>query len=206
MKAQEQFEAFLRRIGAKGDAANVFDLLRSRYSEKHRAYHNLKHITSCLDELDAVHGRCEDADSVEFALWFHDVVYDPKAKDNEEQSAILAQRICRDVKLPATIAERVYELILATKHTAAPQGHDERIVVDIDLSILGQSDAVFDKYERNIRAEYTWVPESQFRSGRAAILRSFLARPRIFSTDYFHDKYEAAARANLDRSLKILTP
>lgn len=194
-----------RRIGASGEPAPVFKLLQTHFSEKHRAYHNLKHINDCLDEFEVVRGRCDDADSVEFALWFHDVIYDPKAKDNEEQSAALAWRVCGDVKLPAYFATRVRALILATKHTAEPQGNDARIIVDVDLSILGQSEATFDKYERNIRAEYTWVPEAQFRSGRAAILKGFLARPRIYSTEYFFDKYENAARANLARSLEKLS-
>lgn len=204
MGAQEQFESFWRRIKALDDAAPVFEVLQTRYSEKHRAYHNLKHIADCLEEFDAVRGRCEHADAVEFALWFHDVIYDPKAKDNEEQSAAFARRVCNDVKLPASFANKVETLILATKHAAEPQGNDAQIIVDVDLSILGQSEATFDKYERNIRAEYAWVPESQFRSGRASILKSFLARKRIYSTEYFHAKYEAPARANLARSLQNL--
>jgi len=204
MDAQKQFGAFWQRIKASGDSAPVFQLLKARYSEKHRAYHNLKHIDDCLDEFETVRGRCDDADAVEFALWFHDVVYDPKAKDNEELSAALAKRICGDVKLPPAFAEQVETLVLATKHTGEPAGNDAQIMVDVDLSILGKSEAAFHKYERNVRAEYSWVPESQFRAGRAAILKGFLARERIYSTAYFNQKYEAAARANLARSLQKL--
>ena len=201
---QHEFETFWRRIGAQGDAVPVFELLRTRYSGKHRAYHNLKHVADCLAEFDAIRGRCENANAVEFALWFHDVVYDPRAKDNEEQSAALAKRICGNVKLPPAFAELVGDLILATKHAAEPVGNDAKTIVDVDLSILGRSEAVFDKYERNIRAEYTWVPESQFRSGRTAILKGFLARQRIFSTAHFYEKYETVARRNLTRSLQKL--
>lgn len=205
MGTLDEFDTFWRRIKAQGTSAPVFDLLKSHYSEKHRAYHNLKHISDCLAEFNSIRRRCENADAVEFALWFHDVIYDPKAKDNEEQSATLAKRVCADVKLPAHFGMCVETLILATKHAAEPIGNDTQIIVDVDLSILGQSEVAFDKYERNIRAEYTWVPERQFRSGRAAILKNFLARERIFSTEHFHLKYEAAARANLARSLQKLT-
>src|SRR4051812_13175738 len=131
MGAQKQFEELWCRIGAKGDAAAVFELLGSHYTDKRRAYHNLKHIESCLDELKNMRGRCENADAVEFALWFHDVIYDSKAKDNEEQSAWLARRIAREVKLPATFGARVQALILATKHAAVPEENDARIIVDI---------------------------------------------------------------------------
>jgi predicted metal-dependent HD superfamily phosphohydrolase len=204
MSAQIEFENFWKRIGAQGNAAPVFELLRSHYTDKRRAYHNLKHIESCLDELKNVRGRCDNVDAVEFALWFHDVVYDSHAKDNEGQSAALALRVAKDLKLSKSFCRRVEELILSTKHAAIPDGADAQIMVDIDLSILGQSEAVFDKYERNIRREYTWVPESQFRSGRVAILKGFLARPHIFSTEYFREKYEQNARANLARSLAKL--
>jgi predicted metal-dependent HD superfamily phosphohydrolase len=204
MRAQQQFAALWRKIEAPGDSVPVFELLRSHYTDKRRAYHNLKHIQSCLDELKDVRGRCVSAVAVEFALWFHDIVYDSHAKDNEEQSAALSLRVAKDLKLSKKFCRHVEELILATKHAAIPDGADAQIIVDIDLSILGQSDAVFDKYERKIRREYAWVPESQFRSGRAAILKGFLARPRIFSTEHFRKKYEKKARANMARSLAKL--
>lgn len=66
---------------------------------------------------------------------------------------------------------------------------------------MGQGDEVFDEYERNVRAEYDWVEEEQFRKARATILKSFLERPRIYYTDYFHEKYEQKAKTNLERSI-----
>jgi len=46
--------------------------------------------------------------------------------------------------------------------------------------------------------------EEAFRSKRAAILESLLARRRIFQTDFFYNRYEAPARKNLARSLERL--
>lgn len=198
------FDALWRRIGARGDAAPVFARLTALYSQPHRAYHNLRHIADCLKEFEAARALCERADEVELALWFHDAIYDPRAKENEEQSARLAREVIQGAALPAEFGDHVEALILATKHNAPPRENDARLIVDIDLAILGQDEARFDEYETAIRKEYDWVPEAQFKTGRSAILRSFLVRPRIYSTDFFRDMYEARARRNLDRSLRRL--
>jgi predicted metal-dependent HD superfamily phosphohydrolase len=91
-----------------------------------------------------------------------------------------------------------------TRHVVSPASNDGRYVVDIDLSILGEAAERFDAYERAIRLEYAHVPDDAFRPGRATILRQFLDRPRIYGTDFFRDRYEATARANLARSLAAL--
>jgi len=62
---------------------------------------------------------------------------------------------------------------MATK-THEPNTHvDAPLLVDVDLSILGQPKARFDEYERQIRAEYGWVPEKIFGTKRAEILQRF---------------------------------
>jgi predicted metal-dependent HD superfamily phosphohydrolase len=96
---------------------------------------------------------------------------------------------------PAAIA-RVVALIDATRHDATPGDADACALVDIDLGILGASAERYARYEDEVRREYAWVPEPAFRAGLAAILRGFLARPRIYATDAFA-RLEAPARANL---------
>ena len=85
-----------------------------------------------------------------------------------------------------------------------PGEPDVQLLVDIDLSILGQPETKFDEYERQVREEYEWVPEDQFVVGRSAMLKSFLDRPNIFATQFFSNKYEKQARANIARSLASL--
>jgi predicted metal-dependent HD superfamily phosphohydrolase len=77
-------------------------------------------------------------------------------------------------------------------------------MVDIDLSILGQSGPRFQAYEANIRKEYRWVPADIFASKRAEILENFLAREQIYYTKHFFHRYESTARANLRESLHQL--
>ena len=183
----------------------VLDALLARFSEPQRAYHTLTHVGECFDQLDRSSMRPVHAGEVELALWFHDAIYDSRAMDNEERSAAWAHEALATSSVPNESAGRVSELILATKHDADARTGDQALVVDVDLSILGESDGRFDEYERQIRREYAWVPEAEFRTTRAEILRAFLQRPELYSTPDFKQRLESVARANLARSLEMLT-
>jgi predicted metal-dependent HD superfamily phosphohydrolase len=180
----------------------AFAELTERYSEPQRAYHTLQHLAECFDRLDEA-GETPEHGVIALALVFHDAVYDPSAKDNEEQSATWATQVLRAAGASREIGAAVSALILATKHDHVPQDPAAQLIVDIDLSILGAERARYDEYEAQIRREYAFVPEEAFRLGRAAILRKFLERPAIFSTANFRKRYEARARENLARSLKV---
>jgi predicted metal-dependent HD superfamily phosphohydrolase len=94
--------------------------------------------------------------------------------------------------------------VLATRHLEIPTEPDAALLCDIDLSILGRMPEVFDEFEQRIRREYTWVPETVYRSARGEILAGFLRRRSVYQTDYFRGRYESQARTNLERSLKVL--
>lgn len=198
------FEDLWRRIGAKTNPETIFAVLADAYSQPHRFYHNLRHIESCLEEFDNVRDSAEAPDTVELAIWFHDAVYDTQAGQNELQSAELASNLCSQAELPEDFTQRVRNCIMATRHHLIPEAIDERIIVDVDLSILGKPADQFDKYEQNIRAEFSFVPDDLFREGRTRILQTFLGRKRIYATAYFTDKYESQARGNIERSLARL--
>lgn len=200
-QSEQRWLALWRRLGARGDAQAVLNSLLSRYSETHRAYHTLEHVEYCLNELESVRYLVVNPDAVELALWYHDAVYDTKATDNEERSAFLAVEMVRDVFLPDNFGQLIAGLIIATKHTSVPAHFDAKLLVDVDLSILGQPEDKFSKYERQIRREYDWVPEEMFVVGRSKILKLFLDRPSIYSTQFFRDKYEEQARKNIANSL-----
>jgi predicted metal-dependent HD superfamily phosphohydrolase len=172
--------------------------LHNLYSEPHRHYHNWRHIQSCLHEFSLVRRECQHPDDVELALYFHDAIYDPTRDDNEEASAALAVKLLSH--LPPAQLDHVRSLILATRHRDAPSDADARLICDLDLSILGQPADVFDAYDAAIRREYAHVPDVDFAAGRAAVLRSFLQRPRIYHAEFFHTRYDRSARDNLRRA------
>jgi predicted metal-dependent HD superfamily phosphohydrolase len=182
----------------------VLEALLARYAEPQRAYHTLDHIRECFEHLDAAPLTAEHPSELALALWFHDAIYDPRASDNEEQSAKWARVVLVRASAPQDVADRVHALVLVTKHNVEAVTDDERFLLDLDLSILGASEERFDEYEEQIRFEYSWVPEEDFRKARARILREFIARPWLYQTRYFQTQLAARARENLARSLARL--
>jgi predicted metal-dependent HD superfamily phosphohydrolase len=188
-------------LGARVIDGGVFNQLVGAYSERHRHYHTLQHLRECLAHCDAAATLARHPAEVELALWFHDAVYDPRRDDNEERSAQWAARAVLAAGCGPEVARRVEALVLATRTHDAGDDPDTRVVLDIDLAILGAAPARFAQYEGQIRAEYAHVPEAEFRRRRAQLLAGFLARPKIYSTAAFGAALEQQARSNLQASL-----
>jgi predicted metal-dependent HD superfamily phosphohydrolase len=201
---QERWLELWSRLGAQGSGASIFAQLAAGYAEPGRAYHTAEHIRDCLAELDLSRDLAQYPDEVEAALWFHDAVYRPGASDNEDQSAELARTALSMGAVPHEVADRTAALVLATRHAGVPNSPDEQLICDIDLSILGREPGIFDAFERQIRREYAWVPEPMYRRERSAVLSGFLRRRSIYQTNQFRHRYEALARANLERLIEKL--
>jgi len=122
--------------GGKDSPSPVYINLLERYSETHRHYHDLSHVNHCLDELKTAEHLAVNSMAVKMAIWFHDAVCDPSAKDNEEKSAELAKTILKKASLSAEFTKLAVNLILATKHSVPPTDPDEKLITDIDLSSL----------------------------------------------------------------------
>ena len=117
---------------------------------------------------------------------------------------MLAEQCLTDAGAGSDLTSAVRDLVLATKTHDASNHSDASLLVDIDLSILGQPENRFWEYEEQIRQEYAWVPDPLFASRRAEILENFLARDRIYATDWFSQSCERQARSNLKASLARL--
>ena len=198
-----RWSGLCRRLGIDTDI-ETYQALLSAHAQPHRAYHTLDHIAACLRHLDDVRDLAERPDEIEMALWFHDAIYEPYSSTNEDDSAEWAADWLQDMGSAKEVFSRIADYILATKTHDAPTSIDGRLMLDIDLSILGARPSVYDAFELNIRREYTRVPGFIFRKKRKAILEGFLARKRLYSSDYFFDTLEAPARINLLRAISIL--
>lgn len=184
------------------------------YATPPRAYHDFTHVREVLrhfDDVDAGLGWARPME-VMLAILYHDAIYEAGRKDNEARSAEFAiARIAHWMPDAGIDVGRVSELILLTaRHgTHSPgdfpadaEGDDTRSFLDCDMAILGAEPAVFDAYDRNIAAEYRGhVPGWLFRNRRRAFLKSLLGRQRIYLSDFFHDRLDAAARTNLRRAI-----
>jgi predicted metal-dependent HD superfamily phosphohydrolase len=199
----ERWRELCHLLGVEADEREYQRLIGS-WRSFGRYYHTLTHLEACLCELDVVRDCARRPAEVEFALWFHDAVYRSWRHDNESRSADWAARVLGAGGVEPSIAARVRDAVLATAHRSDAVMGDAALVVDIDLSILGQAPQVYDGFERSVRREYWWVPSGRFRSARGAVLRGFLERPRIYHHAAMRERYEAQARRNLGRALALL--
>ncbi|MFT2720791.1 phosphohydrolase [Deinococcus sp. A31D244] len=177
------------------DAAGAF--ARPFYDAPGRAYHTAAHVQSLIRALG---GRGVLTPELELAAWGHDLIYDPRAADNEERSADVFGAWLAAQGASVDVQAQVRALILATRHTTPPTTRAAALFVDADLGILGADP---DAYDRAIRAEYAHVPEDAYRAGRAAVLHGFLSRERLYLTPEFA-ALDAPARVNLRRALERL--
>lgn len=182
----------------------IFEFLVEKYSENHRAYHNLSHINYLLREANKI--EFEYFDSVYFAIWFHDVIYEPKKSDNEIESAKLAVKLLRELGLNQQTISKIEQMILATqKHSAEDIDADGKIFLDLDLSILGATPDIYQQYSQAIREEYSYVLEILYRQGRKQVLENFLKREVIYFSENLRERFENQARVNLANEIKELS-
>ncbi|SFR83604.1 hypothetical protein [Sphingomonas jatrophae] len=175
-------------------------------AEPQRHYHTLEHVTAMLAHVDKVSSEWNQPNAIaplhqrEFvaAIWLHDIVYDPRSSDNEERSA---EQALHDLAGSGLHADTVAALIMATKrHDAATEL--EKALIDLDLGILSAAPAAYDRYARQIRMEYDFVPYDTYRAARIKILDGFDRRV-IFRTASF-TPLEAQAHENLRREMQHL--
>lgn len=171
--------------------------LLGAWAEPQRHYHSQQHLHECLALLEPALDLAQHPGEVELALWFHDAVYDPQGKGNEACSADWACEALAQAGASHEVQQRVRALIMATCHDAEPVGDDARLLVDIDLAILGADPARFAEYDAQVRAEYRWVPGWLYRRKRREVLAGFLARPAIYGTERFRERFEGRARENM---------
>ena len=174
------------------------------YAEPGRYYHTIRHVDDVLCTLYSLAELPEPAQ--ELAVWFHDAVYDPRNPDNEERSAVWAVEALTRLGLSTPLVERVGDLILLTKtHEPPPDDAEAQQFLDADLAVLGAAPATYKTYADGIRREYAWVADADYRRGRRAVLHRFLARPRIYATDWMYRLREAKARSNLAAEIAELS-
>ncbi len=168
-----------------------------------RHYHNLGHIKACLELLDELQGEAKDFRRIEAALFFHDVIYVPGARDNEQRSVDFASRFVSGQDIVA-----IGGLIMATSHVFPWQKlvGDRALIADIDLAILGYGPPKFREYRRQIEFEYLKVfDRSAFLAGSREFFIAMLQQAEsdsIYRTASCIDQFEPFAVDNLTLALE----
>jgi pantetheine-phosphate adenylyltransferase/dephospho-CoA kinase len=202
-----RFVSFISRLSQSNVywAHELFDELIHSYNAPHRFYHNCVHLYELFKVFDSVRHLLDDPDAVEYALWIHDWFYDivpelyPTNVPRSAEKGLVFANKCR---LPERFYKTVEQLVMVTDHAdLLPKTNDEKFIVDIDLSILSKSEFEYDRYEKDIRTEFNFVPRDIYYPVRKTILTKFLDREYIYYTDFFRTNYEEAARLNLSRTI-----
>jgi predicted metal-dependent HD superfamily phosphohydrolase/tetratricopeptide (TPR) repeat protein len=199
------FIALWRRAGSL-DATTAERVCRAvfeRYTDGARRYHTLDHIRHCLAQVDLAAGLLPDADAMRLAVWFHDVVYDAAADDNEARSADLFREFA-DPVLPAGLVQDVARLVHVTRFGETPRREDEAYMVDVDYSSFGRPWDEFLADSLAVRAERPDLGDAQYAAQQTRFLESLLARDALYRTGFFRDRYESVARDNISRYLAML--
>lgn len=174
----------------------VFNKLIAAYSKKQRAYHTLQHVYECLVLFESIQANLNDQHAVVLALWFHDAVYEPQAKDNELKSAELFEQYLAQ-NLSTDIVQKIKRWIIATQKHEATNELDLQFLLDIDLAILAASPERFDEYEQQIQQEYAWVDPEVYSIKRKEVLAHFYQTEPLYQTEYFQQSLEKRAKSNL---------
>lgn len=191
--------------GCEGVAARLLE----RWREPHRGYHDERHLREVLAAADMASGAALDLRGravVTLAAWYHDAVYEGRPGEDEEVSAQLAGSELSACGVDAGGAAAVAALVRATVAHDLPADTlgPEAVLHDADLWILASPPERFDEYCRQVRAEYRHVSDDDYGRGRRGALTPFVTRPRLYATQHAHERWTAAARANLRRELARL--
>ena len=205
---KSRFVSLLTNSGVAPDVAlDNWDDLRTRYSEGHRAYHALDHVAAMLRHFDTIKDQLDDPDSVEAAIWYHDVVYHTQKTcpdrefHNEQESVDLARE---HLKGSSFDLSKIDALIMATIPGNVAKTKDEEFLQDIDLSIFAQDREIYKNYIQQVNIEYGFVPVEQRKVGRLKIMQIFYKKDFIYNTKHFRDLWEKRAKDNLSWEIQSL--
>ena len=187
-------------ISQSQQSDELYNELIIAYSEAQRHYHTLDHILEMLSLLNES-GCVEPA--ARWATWYHDIVYLPGHKNNEEKSALKAVSSLKSIGINNDIAQLVQNIILATQShiSSSDSSHFLLTVLDADMAILGSNQNSYMKYCHAISMEFGHIPRLAYEHGRGRFIRSVASQERIYQTAWFYDRFEKLARENIQQEL-----
>lgn len=180
-----------------------------RYNETQRAYHTLDHLKQLFGQFEQIKPCLHEPHLIALALYYHDVIYDPRCSDNELKSAEYAIEALR-CSVSEDQCQSIYALIMMTAtHQIDTLANGDKIsdaayLLDMDLSILGAPWSEYDQYAQAVRQEYVHVAKENYRVGRIAVLEKLLAHSSLYLTAYYHTRLEKQARKNIKREISFL--
>ena len=146
-----------------------------RYNEPHRYYHNMDHLMNLLSAIEAKRYEPEARLSLSLMAVFHDAVYDPRNKDNEEKSAELAEAFLSDINFDKEKQKEIIQAILDTKNHHLATSYLSKRFCELDLASLLYGDvATLVRDEKNLFREFQYRDVAMYKAGRRAFLTEFI--------------------------------
>ncbi|XP_067677643.1 uncharacterized protein [Haliotis asinina] len=176
----------------------------NKYTEDQRHYHTLDHIADMCVFYNNWKQRLRNSSAVALAIFFHDIVYDPKSSSNEQDSIQMFRDFAHEAELDAYLKDAAIQLIDATITHVAVDNTDLKFFLDFDMAVLGRPAEGYSNYASQIQREYGHLDNATFNSKRSQVLQNFLARDHIFSTEEFTQLYEGKARSNMAKEITLL--
>ncbi|MFC7330605.1 metal-dependent phosphohydrolase [Marinactinospora rubrisoli] len=199
------FDAWRGLAGSGAESLAVGAELIARWAEPHRRYHTLDHLRATLTAVDEIAEAAADIATVRYAVWFHDAVYQGEPGADEERSAQLAELLLPRCGLTRARSDEVARLVRVTaRHAPEPGDTDAEVLCDADLAVLAGAPHEYETYRMAVREEYGHIAESDFRAARARLLRGLLDAPALYRTPWAQERWETAARANVEAELALL--
>ena len=146
-----------------------------RWGEKHRHYHTTTHLIQILQDIEKNVWfnslSIPEKHALLLAAFFHDIVYDPKRKDNEDASIKYFKQNFAGAN-NQTMLKTVSDLIETTKYRKRPTKLLEKIFWDADNESLKHGYENQIRIGKLIRKEYSHVSEKEFNKGRIKFFES----------------------------------
>jgi len=165
------FERYQNLLETYIDSRSI-PVLWENWNQYSRHYHSIEHLKSVIAGIERWKYRLtrSEFDQLVLAAFFHDAIYDPKSpENNEDQSIDLFRRtyIGKDQKF-----DLVDKAIECTKNRKRPTDFLLKIFWEADNDIFRKPYLKFQTYEKQIRKEYSHVPDDIYKNARIKFLES----------------------------------
>lgn len=148
--------------------------LEKLWNLPYRYYHNINHLVDIIfnikNDVRFTDLNVQEKHILLLAAIFHDAIYEPKQKDNEDMSIKLFNVMC--IKLNTDIKENVIECIEATKYRKRPISKLPQMLWDADNKGFIGNYQKFLNIEHLIRKEFSFIGNVEYKTNRIKFLES----------------------------------
>ena len=170
-------DKYIKILKSYGIEISADEILKC-YSEPHRYWHTIDHLLDIIREINKLYKNKRinkrEYNILIISAIFHDIVYDPKRKDNEDKSVGFMLSKCNgtpiiDENIVSSDISRVSSIILNTKYHISKDNLSKKFN-KIDTNILNLDFKTMLEWENGIYLEYKWAGKEKYKEERLKFL------------------------------------